>query len=161
MDRCRRIMIKSMPRRILANSWYVFHCGLPPTFGILLRVLCLQHSAVTLQCSISVSDPFPSRLVLVLLSHVLIPWAIVLGHLLIIISLINQEALKLPPCYLAGLSMGTIIAIQVAVSYPDIVKGLILFSPLGTEEVCSAVTDLAPIYIFPIADAGPFPHFVA
>jgi pimeloyl-ACP methyl ester carboxylesterase len=57
--------------------------------------------------------------------------------------------------------MGTIIAIQVAVSYPTIVEGLILFSPLGTEEVCSPVTDLAPICIFPIAYAAPFAHFAA
>ncbi len=35
---------------------------------------------------------------------------------------------------MAALSMGTIIALQVAVWHPERVLGLFLVSPLGTEE---------------------------
>lgn len=45
-----------------------------------------------------------------------------------------MDALKIPSAYLVGLSMGTIIALQVAVTYPERVTGLMLISPLGTEE---------------------------
>ncbi|KAF5370063.1 hypothetical protein D9758_001386 [Tetrapyrgos nigripes] len=44
------------------------------------------------------------------------------------------DALKLPPCHVVGLSLGTIIGLQLAVSYPEKVKSLFLMSPLGTEE---------------------------
>ncbi|KZV91495.1 alpha/beta-hydrolase [Exidia glandulosa HHB12029] len=45
-----------------------------------------------------------------------------------------MDANKLPPCIIFGLSMGTIIGIQLALSYPEKVKGLFLVSPLGSEE---------------------------
>ncbi|EJD43840.1 alpha/beta-hydrolase [Auricularia subglabra TFB-10046 SS5] len=45
-----------------------------------------------------------------------------------------MDALKLPPCVIFGLSMGTIIGIQLAISYPAKVTGLFMVSPLGTEE---------------------------
>ncbi|KAK7437943.1 hypothetical protein VKT23_018378 [Stygiomarasmius scandens] len=45
-----------------------------------------------------------------------------------------MDALKLPPCHIVGLSLGTIIGLQLAVSYPSKVRSLFLMSPLGTEE---------------------------
>ncbi|THV05379.1 alpha/beta-hydrolase [Dendrothele bispora CBS 962.96] len=45
-----------------------------------------------------------------------------------------MEALKLPPCHIVGLSLGTIIGLQLAVSYPEKVQSLFLMSPLGLEE---------------------------
>ncbi|ESK91575.1 alpha beta hydrolase fold protein [Moniliophthora roreri MCA 2997] len=44
------------------------------------------------------------------------------------------DALKLPACHVIGMSLGTIIALQLAVSYPDKVESLFLISPLGLEE---------------------------
>ncbi|KIY68529.1 alpha/beta-hydrolase [Cylindrobasidium torrendii FP15055 ss-10] len=44
------------------------------------------------------------------------------------------EAAKLPACHIVGLSMGTIIAIQLAISYPKLVASLFLVSPLGLAE---------------------------
>ncbi|KAK0203678.1 alpha/beta-hydrolase [Desarmillaria ectypa] len=45
-----------------------------------------------------------------------------------------MEALRLPPCHIFALSMGTIIALQVAISYPEKVLSLFLISALGLEE---------------------------
>ncbi|KAG7448491.1 alpha/beta-hydrolase [Guyanagaster necrorhizus] len=45
-----------------------------------------------------------------------------------------MEALQLPPCHIFALSMGTIIALQVAISYPQKVLSLFLVSVLGLEE---------------------------
>ncbi|KAK0458841.1 alpha/beta-hydrolase [Desarmillaria tabescens] len=45
-----------------------------------------------------------------------------------------MEALRLPPCHIFALSMGTIIALQVAISYPEKVLSLFLVSALGLEE---------------------------
>ncbi|KAJ3984126.1 alpha/beta-hydrolase [Lentinula detonsa] len=42
--------------------------------------------------------------------------------------------LKLPPCHIFALSLGTIVALQLAVSRPDQVLSLFLVSPLGLEE---------------------------
>ncbi|KAG7086410.1 hypothetical protein E1B28_002365 [Marasmius oreades] len=45
-----------------------------------------------------------------------------------------MDALKLPACHIVGMSLGTIIALQMAVSYPEKVASLFLISPLGIEE---------------------------
>ncbi|KAF5345919.1 hypothetical protein D9758_011412 [Tetrapyrgos nigripes] len=45
-----------------------------------------------------------------------------------------MRALKLPACHVVGLSLGTIIGLQLAISYPDKVQSLFLMSPLGLEE---------------------------
>ncbi|KAH7105148.1 alpha/beta-hydrolase [Auriculariales sp. MPI-PUGE-AT-0066] len=45
-----------------------------------------------------------------------------------------MEAVKLPACIIFGLSLGTIIGLQLALSHPEKVSGLFLVSPLGTEE---------------------------
>lgn len=45
-----------------------------------------------------------------------------------------MDEIKLPPCHIVGLSMGTIAAIGLAVYYPDKVASLFLVSPLGLEE---------------------------
>ncbi|KIY68819.1 alpha/beta-hydrolase [Cylindrobasidium torrendii FP15055 ss-10] len=45
-----------------------------------------------------------------------------------------MDALKLPACHIFGLSMGTIIALQLAVSHPKKVLSLFLVSPLGLAE---------------------------
>ncbi|KAF9058540.1 alpha/beta-hydrolase [Rhodocollybia butyracea] len=42
--------------------------------------------------------------------------------------------MKLPPCHIFALSLGTIVALQLAVSHPDKVLSLFLVSPLGLEE---------------------------
>eukprot|EP00914_Ancora_sagittata_P013104 GHVO01025532.1.p1 GENE.GHVO01025532.1~~GHVO01025532.1.p1 ORF type:complete len:339 (+),score=41.52 GHVO01025532.1:79-1095(+) len=42
--------------------------------------------------------------------------------------------MNLPPCHIFALSLGTTIALQLAVSYPDKVLSLFLISPLGLEE---------------------------
>lgn len=45
-----------------------------------------------------------------------------------------MDAIRIESCCLVGLSMGTIIALQVAVNHPERVNLLFLVSPLGTEE---------------------------
>ncbi|KAL0581776.1 hypothetical protein V5O48_000253 [Marasmius crinis-equi] len=45
-----------------------------------------------------------------------------------------MDALKLPACHIVGMSLGTIIALQMASSYPEKVASLFLISPLGIEE---------------------------
>ncbi|KAF9025016.1 alpha/beta-hydrolase [Hymenopellis radicata] len=45
-----------------------------------------------------------------------------------------MDALKLPPCHIFGLSMGTIIALQLAVQYPKKVLSLFMVSCLGLPE---------------------------
>ncbi|KAH7101563.1 alpha/beta-hydrolase [Auriculariales sp. MPI-PUGE-AT-0066] len=45
-----------------------------------------------------------------------------------------MDALKLPACVIVGLSMGTIIGMQLALQFPQKVSALFLISPLGTEE---------------------------
>ncbi|KAK0480665.1 alpha/beta-hydrolase [Armillaria novae-zelandiae] len=45
-----------------------------------------------------------------------------------------MEALRLPPCHIFALSMGTIIALQIAISYPEKALSLFLVSALGLEE---------------------------
>uniref|UniRef100_A0A0W0EWD3 Putative alpha/beta-hydrolase n=1 Tax=Moniliophthora roreri TaxID=221103 RepID=A0A0W0EWD3_MONRR len=57
-----------------------------------------------------------------------------------------MDALYLPPCHVVGLSMGTIIALQLGISYPAKVRSLFLMGALileeplevakGREEVC-------------------------
>ncbi|KAF9058558.1 alpha/beta-hydrolase [Rhodocollybia butyracea] len=47
---------------------------------------------------------------------------------------IFMTEMKLPPCHIFALSLGTVIALQLAVSYPEKVLSLFLFSPLGLEE---------------------------
>ncbi|KAH7102082.1 Alpha/Beta hydrolase protein [Auriculariales sp. MPI-PUGE-AT-0066] len=46
-----------------------------------------------------------------------------------------MEALSLPACYFWGEALGTYIAIQVATRYPERCRGLVLLSPLCTEEI--------------------------
>ncbi|KAJ4493314.1 alpha/beta-hydrolase [Lentinula lateritia] len=45
-----------------------------------------------------------------------------------------MRKMKLPPCHIFALSLGTIIAIQLAISHPDQILSLFLISPLGLEE---------------------------
>ncbi|KAF9265895.1 alpha/beta-hydrolase [Marasmius fiardii PR-910] len=45
-----------------------------------------------------------------------------------------MDALKLPACHIVGMSLGTIIALQMAITYPDKVASLFLVSPLAIEE---------------------------
>ncbi|EEB95393.1 hypothetical protein MPER_05644, partial [Moniliophthora perniciosa FA553] len=45
-----------------------------------------------------------------------------------------MDALKIPPCHICGMSLGTIVALQIAVTYPDRVLSLFLMSHLGLEE---------------------------
>ncbi|KAJ4490141.1 alpha/beta-hydrolase [Lentinula aciculospora] len=45
-----------------------------------------------------------------------------------------MDALQLPPCHIFGLSMGSIVALQLAIDYPDSVSSLFLLSPLGLAE---------------------------
>ncbi|KAJ3895275.1 Alpha/Beta hydrolase protein [Lentinula edodes] len=45
-----------------------------------------------------------------------------------------MNALQLPPCHIFGLSMGTIVALQLAIDYPDKVLSLFLVSPLVLAE---------------------------
>ncbi|EEB90006.1 hypothetical protein MPER_11845 [Moniliophthora perniciosa FA553] len=45
-----------------------------------------------------------------------------------------MEALKLPACHMVGMSLGSIIALQIAIAYPDKVASLFLISPLILEE---------------------------
>ncbi|KAG7093263.1 hypothetical protein E1B28_006946 [Marasmius oreades] len=45
-----------------------------------------------------------------------------------------MEALKLPACHIVGMSLGSIIALQMAITYPEKVASLFLVSPLGLEE---------------------------
>ncbi|KAJ3985843.1 alpha/beta-hydrolase [Lentinula detonsa] len=45
-----------------------------------------------------------------------------------------MNALQLPPCHIFGLSMGSIVALQLAIDYPDKVLSLFLISPLGLAE---------------------------
>ncbi|KZV87141.1 alpha/beta-hydrolase [Exidia glandulosa HHB12029] len=45
-----------------------------------------------------------------------------------------MDALKLPACTVFALSMGTIIALRLALSFPEKVNGLFLVSPLGAPE---------------------------
>ncbi|KAJ3760447.1 Alpha/Beta hydrolase protein [Lentinula raphanica] len=42
-----------------------------------------------------------------------------------------MNALKLPACHIFGVSMGSIVALQLAIDYPDKVLSLFLLSPLG------------------------------
>ncbi|KAK0441524.1 alpha/beta-hydrolase [Desarmillaria tabescens] len=46
-----------------------------------------------------------------------------------------MEEIKLPACHLVGLSMGTVVAVGLAVYYPNKVASLFLVSPLGLEEL--------------------------
>ncbi|KAF9264028.1 alpha/beta-hydrolase, partial [Marasmius fiardii PR-910] len=45
-----------------------------------------------------------------------------------------MEALNLPASHIVGMSLGSIIALQMAISYPEKVASLFLVSPLGLEE---------------------------
>ncbi|KIK68482.1 hypothetical protein GYMLUDRAFT_154015 [Collybiopsis luxurians FD-317 M1] len=45
-----------------------------------------------------------------------------------------MDALGIPPCHIFGLSMGTIVALQLAIDHPDRVLSLFLLSPLGLDE---------------------------
>ncbi|KAE9407899.1 alpha/beta-hydrolase [Gymnopus androsaceus JB14] len=45
-----------------------------------------------------------------------------------------MDALELPPCHFFGLSMGSIIALQLAIDHPERVLSLFLLSPLGLAE---------------------------
>ncbi|KAK0193107.1 alpha/beta-hydrolase [Armillaria mellea] len=46
-----------------------------------------------------------------------------------------MDEIKLPACHIVGLSMGTIVAISLAVYYPNKVASLFLISPLGLKEL--------------------------
>ncbi|KAK0457977.1 alpha/beta-hydrolase [Desarmillaria tabescens] len=46
-----------------------------------------------------------------------------------------MDTIKLPACHIVGLSMGSTIAISLAVYYPNQVASLFLVSPLGLEEM--------------------------
>lgn len=46
-----------------------------------------------------------------------------------------QEALRLPPCHLVGLSLGACVALQTAITYPNKVLSLFMISPLPLIEV--------------------------
>ncbi|KAK7437948.1 hypothetical protein VKT23_018383 [Stygiomarasmius scandens] len=45
-----------------------------------------------------------------------------------------MDAVKLPPCHIVGCSMGTMIATQLAITYPKKCLSLFLMSPLGLAE---------------------------
>ncbi|KAG6888723.1 hypothetical protein C0992_007632 [Termitomyces sp. T32_za158] len=45
-----------------------------------------------------------------------------------------MDALQLPPCHFFGLSMGTRIALQMGITYPEKVLSLFLVSPIPIEE---------------------------
>ncbi|KAH7105149.1 alpha/beta-hydrolase [Auriculariales sp. MPI-PUGE-AT-0066] len=45
-----------------------------------------------------------------------------------------MDAVKLPACIIVGMSLGSVIGLQLALLYPKKVAGLYLVSPLGTEE---------------------------
>ncbi len=47
----------------------------------------------------------------------------------------QQDEIKLPSCHIVGLSMGSIVAISLAVYHSNKVASLFLVSPLGLEEV--------------------------
>ncbi|KAK0443847.1 alpha/beta-hydrolase [Armillaria borealis] len=46
-----------------------------------------------------------------------------------------MDEIKLPACHIVGLSMGSIVAISLAVYHPNKVASLFLVSPLGLEEL--------------------------
>ncbi|THU94509.1 alpha/beta-hydrolase [Dendrothele bispora CBS 962.96] len=45
-----------------------------------------------------------------------------------------MDALNLPPCHVVGLSLGTILGLQLAITYPSKVLSLFLMSPMGLRE---------------------------
>ncbi|KAK1223650.1 hypothetical protein PQX77_013472 [Marasmius sp. AFHP31] len=57
-----------------------------------------------------------------------------------------MEALKLPACHIVGMSLGSIIAFQMAITYPEKVASLFLISPLGLEEPEDVTTARVEIY---------------
>ncbi|KAL0066714.1 hypothetical protein AAF712_006319 [Marasmius tenuissimus] len=59
-----------------------------------------------------------------------------------------MEALKLPACHIVGMSLGSIIALQMAITYPEKVASLFLISPLGLEEPEDVTTARVEIYNF-------------
>ncbi|THU78604.1 alpha/beta-hydrolase [Dendrothele bispora CBS 962.96] len=68
-----------------------------------------------------------------------------------------MDALKLPPCHIVGLSLGTIIGLQIAVSYPGKVRSLFLMSPLGLEEpqdVAEGRTEIFDYWCQGFSDSG-------
>ncbi|KAK0490089.1 alpha/beta-hydrolase [Armillaria luteobubalina] len=46
-----------------------------------------------------------------------------------------MDEIKLPACHIVGLSMGTVVAISLAIYYPNKVASLFLVSPLGLKEL--------------------------
>ncbi|KAE9392387.1 alpha/beta-hydrolase [Gymnopus androsaceus JB14] len=54
--------------------------------------------------------------------------------------------MKLPPCHIFALSLGTIIALQMALSHPELIASLFLVSPLGLEEPAEAAEGRQAIY---------------
>ncbi|KAG5727211.1 hypothetical protein E4T56_gene1409 [Termitomyces sp. T112] len=57
-----------------------------------------------------------------------------------------MNALQLPPCHFFGLSMGTRIAIQMGISYPEKVLSLFLVSPIPIEEPAEVTEGRHEIY---------------
>ncbi|KAJ8077592.1 hypothetical protein PM082_002024 [Marasmius tenuissimus] len=59
-----------------------------------------------------------------------------------------MESLNLPACHIVGMSLGSIIALQLAISYPAKVASLFLISPLGLEEPDYVTAARVEIYNF-------------
>ncbi|KAL0565126.1 hypothetical protein V5O48_016904 [Marasmius crinis-equi] len=59
-----------------------------------------------------------------------------------------MEALNLPACHIVGMSLGSIIATQMAISYPEKVASLFLISPLTLEEPDYVTAARVEIYNF-------------
>ncbi|KNZ81360.1 hypothetical protein J132_01218 [Termitomyces sp. J132] len=57
-----------------------------------------------------------------------------------------MDALQLPPCHFFALSMGTRIALQVGISYPERVLSLFLVSPIPAEEPAGVSEGRQEIY---------------
>ncbi len=63
-------------------------------------------------------------------------------------ALTLQDALKLPACHIFGISMGTIIALQLAIQYPKKVLSLFMVSCLGLPEVRNHTQTRKPLLTF-------------
>lgn len=47
-----------------------------------------------------------------------------------------KNALQLPPCHVVGVSIGSCVALEMAISHPNQVLSLFMISPLSLTEVC-------------------------
>ncbi|KIY42982.1 alpha/beta-hydrolase [Fistulina hepatica ATCC 64428] len=66
-----------------------------------------------------------------------------------------MEALKLPACHLVGVSMGSCIALQTSITYPQKVLSVIMLSPLPLEEppeVCEGREEIYAVWAEGYAD---------